>query len=181
MPSEPVGCVQHPETLTRLSCSACGDPICGRCARPSAVGQRCPGCARPASGTVPRGRPVHHLRASIAGVGTATLGGAAIASIGFASLILSALVGYGVGRAVRWGARGQSQQPFPAIAISCVLVGLATGFVVVLGTPLPGRGLMALLRPSPPTEGSRDSHAPRPHGRGRTSRRSQVAASVTTT
>ncbi|HYY44949.1 MAG TPA: rhomboid family intramembrane serine protease [Actinomycetota bacterium] len=37
-------CYGHPDTLTRLSCSRCGRPICARCAIPASVGQHCPEC-----------------------------------------------------------------------------------------------------------------------------------------
>ncbi|HUG85199.1 MAG TPA: rhomboid family intramembrane serine protease [Euzebya sp.] len=40
-------CYRHGERPTRLSCSACGRPICVDCAHQGAVGQKCPECARP--------------------------------------------------------------------------------------------------------------------------------------
>ena len=39
-------CVNHPKVETRLTCSNCGDPICTRCMVTTAVGQKCPNCAR---------------------------------------------------------------------------------------------------------------------------------------
>src|ERR687897_543539 len=39
-------CVNHPKVETRLTCSNCGDPICTRCMVTTAVGQKCPRCAR---------------------------------------------------------------------------------------------------------------------------------------
>lgn len=40
-------CYRHPDTPTRLRCSECDKPICVNCMHDSAVGQRCPECARP--------------------------------------------------------------------------------------------------------------------------------------
>ena len=39
-------CVNHPKVETWLTCSSCGDPICPRCMVTTAVGQKCPRCAR---------------------------------------------------------------------------------------------------------------------------------------
>lgn len=41
---EQVYCYGHPKTLTRLRCTRCDRPICGRCAIPASVGQHCPEC-----------------------------------------------------------------------------------------------------------------------------------------
>ncbi len=40
-------CYRHSSRQTRLSCSECGRPICAECSHDSAVGQRCPECAKP--------------------------------------------------------------------------------------------------------------------------------------
>jgi membrane associated rhomboid family serine protease len=37
-------CYLHPDTPTKLRCSRCDRPICGRCAIPASVGQHCPEC-----------------------------------------------------------------------------------------------------------------------------------------
>jgi membrane associated rhomboid family serine protease len=37
-------CYLHPDTPTRLRCTRCDRPICGRCAIPASVGQHCPEC-----------------------------------------------------------------------------------------------------------------------------------------
>jgi membrane associated rhomboid family serine protease len=41
---EQLFCYGHPKTPTRLRCSRCERPICGRCAIPASVGQHCPEC-----------------------------------------------------------------------------------------------------------------------------------------
>lgn len=40
-------CYRHPNVTTKLRCSECDRPICVDCMHDSAVGQRCPECARP--------------------------------------------------------------------------------------------------------------------------------------
>lgn len=42
--AEETFCYGHPKTATRLRCSRCDRPICGRCAIPASVGQHCPEC-----------------------------------------------------------------------------------------------------------------------------------------
>lgn len=40
-------CYRHSDRPTGLSCTECGRPICGECALPGPVGQRCPECYVP--------------------------------------------------------------------------------------------------------------------------------------
>jgi membrane associated rhomboid family serine protease len=42
--AEQTYCYGHPDVPTRLRCSRCERPICGRCAIPASVGQHCPEC-----------------------------------------------------------------------------------------------------------------------------------------
>lgn len=44
MDSQPPTCARHPDVPTRVSCSACGTPICPDCSVESAVGYKCPDC-----------------------------------------------------------------------------------------------------------------------------------------
>lgn len=54
--SEVVYCSGHPNTPTKLRCSRCGRPICGRCAIPATVGQHCPWCVAEARKSAPKVR-----------------------------------------------------------------------------------------------------------------------------
>lgn len=54
--SEQLYCYGHPDTPTRLRCSRCERPICGRCAIPASVGQHCPECVAEARRAAPRVR-----------------------------------------------------------------------------------------------------------------------------
>lgn len=49
-------CYGHPKVPTRLRCSRCDRPICGRCAIPATVGQHCPECVAQARRSTPRVR-----------------------------------------------------------------------------------------------------------------------------
>lgn len=142
-------CVNHPDVETRLSCSTCGDPICTRCMRTAAVGQKCPRCARTPRSARALGRPVHYVRAIGAGLSAAVVGGAVyaqlLATVSFGRLVLAGALGYGIGRVVRWGTAGQTQQPFAGIAIALGVVAIGVGFVTATGTPLPpGAGILTL-------------------------------------
>lgn len=53
---EQLYCYGHPKTPTRLRCSRCDRPICGRCSIPATVGQHCPECVAEARRTAPRVR-----------------------------------------------------------------------------------------------------------------------------
>jgi membrane associated rhomboid family serine protease len=47
-------CYRHSDTPTKLRCSRCDRPICGRCATPASVGQHCPECVADARRSAPR-------------------------------------------------------------------------------------------------------------------------------
>ena len=49
-------CYGHPKTPTKLHCSRCERPICGRCAIPASVGQHCPECVAEARKSAPKVR-----------------------------------------------------------------------------------------------------------------------------
>jgi hypothetical protein len=57
MERSPTTCARHPDVETRLSCSACGTPICPDCGREAAVGFKCPACAAHLEATTSPRRP----------------------------------------------------------------------------------------------------------------------------
>src|SRR4029450_8948012 len=97
-------CVNHPKVETRLTCSSCGDPICTRCMVTTAVGQKCPRCAKQ-SGRA-KGNPEPRLLAGAFGAGlvVSALGGILPRAVPFAGLLLALAHGFVVGAAVRWAA-----------------------------------------------------------------------------
>lgn len=119
--------------------------------RTAAVGQKCPRCARSPRSARALGKPEHYLRAVGGGVLAAIVGGLVYAqlvgTVRFGSLILAGLLGFLIGRVVRWGARGQSQQPFLAIAMGLAGLAVAVAFLIGAGTLLPLRSLAILAYP----------------------------------
>lgn len=120
-------CVNHPDTETRVSCSSCDDPICTRCMRHAAVGQKCPRCAKVPRSARGIGKPKHYVRGIAAGLAAAIAGGFAaslfLGRIPFIGFFIPLLLGYAVGRAVSWGVERQTTTPFATMA--AVLGGLA--------------------------------------------------------
>jgi membrane associated rhomboid family serine protease len=49
-------CYGHPDVPTKLRCSRCERPVCGRCAIPAQVGQHCPWCVAEARRNAPKVR-----------------------------------------------------------------------------------------------------------------------------
>ncbi|HET7482901.1 MAG TPA: rhomboid family intramembrane serine protease [Actinomycetota bacterium] len=58
-------CYGHPKTPTRLHCSRCGRPICGRCAIAASVGQHCPECVAEARRSAPKVRSTLRANAPV--------------------------------------------------------------------------------------------------------------------
>ena len=136
-------CVNHPKVETRLTCSNCGDPICTRCMVTTAVGQKCPRCARQSGRAKGNPEPQVLARAFGAGLAAAVLGGVLLVAVPFVMLAL--VHGFVVGAAVRWVARRRTHAWLGVVAAVAVLVGLA-GLVLVLGgNPFAGRLLLAYV------------------------------------
>lgn len=71
---EQLYCYGHPNTPTRLRCSRCDRPICGRCAIPASVGQHCPECVAEARRSAPKVRTALQANApAVYGVIAATV------------------------------------------------------------------------------------------------------------
>lgn len=123
----PKHCYRHPDRETRITCATCGRPICTECMRQTDVGIKCPDDAR-----LPRGaragvmKPRQIFRAAGAGAGVA-LAGVLVAfiifQIGFASILLSGIAGYGAGTLI-YRAGGYNGGPV-VMAISAAAVLLA--------------------------------------------------------
>ena len=133
--AEPMRCYRHPKRETRVSCAACGRPICTDCMRQTDVGIKCPDDAR-----LPRGaragvmKSGQVLRSVLAGVGVA-VAGVFVAYVLFLlpfTLLLSAAAGYGAGTLIN-RAGGRNGGP---IAILISVVAVAIPFLVLLGPDL---------------------------------------------
>ncbi len=148
--AETMRCYRHPDRETRVSCATCGRPICTECMIPTEVGIKCPDDAQ-----LPRGARAGVMKTNqvakslLAGLAVALLGIPvvyAILQIGFGSLILSGLAGYGAGMLV-YRAGGRNGGPL-AMAVSGVAVSVAYAPFLIqafLGGAVPGRALLAAL------------------------------------
>jgi hypothetical protein len=124
-------CVNHPKVETRLTCSSCGDPICTRCMVTTAVGQKCPRCAKQTGRAKGNPEPQLLARAFGAGVAVAAAGGLLLLPTRF-GILLALAHGFVVGATVRWAARRRTHTWLGLTAAAAVLVGLG-GLVLVLG------------------------------------------------
>ena len=130
-------CYRHPTRETRVSCAACGKPICTECMRQTAVGVKCPDDAR-----LPRGaragvmKPNQILKTVLAGVGGALLG-IPVAYVllqvaGFFTFLLAIAAGYGAGTLIfRAGGRNGG-----ALAIGVSVVATLLAFMPLLAPQL---------------------------------------------
>jgi hypothetical protein len=138
-------CVNHPKVETRLTCSNCGDPICARCMVTTAVGQKCPRCAKQSGRAKGNPEPQLVARAFAAGVVAAAAGAVLFVAVPFAGFLLALGHGFVVGAAVRWAARRRTHTWLGMAAAAAVLVGLG-GLVLALGgNPFAARMLLAYL------------------------------------
>jgi hypothetical protein len=138
-------CVNHPKVETRLTCSSCGDPICTRCMVATAVGQKCPRCARQSGRAKGNPEPVLLARAFGAGVAVAAAAGVVYVFLGFAGILLALAHGFLVGAAVRWAARRRTHTWLGIVAVVAVLVGFGAAVLLRGGDPFAARWLLAYL------------------------------------
>ncbi len=119
--------------------------------RQAAVGQKCPKCARLPRSARAIGKPVHYVRGGLAGLGVALAGGVAAAVVslfvgGFGTVALPALVGFGVGHAVGWGAQRQTHRNFEVMAVALgVLGGIVAAVSFGRGGPVLALGPFSVL------------------------------------
>lgn len=155
-------CPRHPDTPTRLRCSACDEYICPSCWREAVIGYHCPDCAdkreRDAEdtgrriagsgktgaavaassvrggGTLPGGVVA---RSTSVGIAAAVAGGLVLAPVfigGMFFLLSAGVIGWLVARAVYWASDEQSTPYVRAIAITMA------GFAVAIGSATAGVG-----------------------------------------
>jgi hypothetical protein len=106
--------------------------------RPTAVGMKCPSCAKLPRSAVSTGRPRQYAAAVGGGLATAALIGAAVTflRLGIGGLLLMIVAGLGVGEVVsRLGGR-HGHRGFQLVAVLVTLAGLPLG-AMLAGVPLP--------------------------------------------
>ncbi|MHB0915546.1 MAG: B-box zinc finger protein [Thermoleophilia bacterium] len=123
-----MNCANHPSVETRVSCSACGKPICTDCMVFTAVGAKCADCASMPKSARIRLKPERLLLTIATGLASAIAGGLvfglAVAQIGFFSIIFAFLLGYGVGEAVSWASGRYHASGLAAWAAGCAVLGV---------------------------------------------------------
>jgi B-box zinc finger len=92
-------CANHPSVETLVSCANCGKPICPDCMVQAPVGIKCATCARMPRSARVRLKPDRAVRAVLAAIGVAAVGGIALASLAATPFgFFGFLIAYGVGR-----------------------------------------------------------------------------------
>ncbi|MET0227658.1 MAG: hypothetical protein ABW234_02960 [Actinomycetes bacterium] len=111
----------------------------------TAVGQKCPSCAKQ-SGRA-KGNPEPQLlgRGFGAGVAVAAQGGVVLVAVPFAGLLLALAHGFVVGSTVRWAARRRTHTWLGVAAAAAVLVGRGGRGLVLGGNPFATRLLLAYV------------------------------------
>ncbi|MFL6102686.1 MAG: hypothetical protein ACJ742_15375 [Actinomycetes bacterium] len=111
----------------------------------TAVGQKCPSCAKQSGRAKGNPEPQLLARAFGAGLAAAAIGGVLLVALPFAGLLLALAHGFVVGATVRWAARRRTHTWLGVAAAVAVLVGLG-GLVLVLGgNPFAARLLLAYV------------------------------------
>ena len=134
--AETMHCYRHPNRETRVSCATCGRPICTECMGQTEVGIKCPDDARlPRSARAGVMKTNQVLWSLLAGVAVTLLGlpvAYLISQIGFGSLILCGLAGYGAGTLIL-RAGGRNGGP---VAMTIAGVAVALAFLPLVGPRL---------------------------------------------
>ncbi|HVL50175.1 MAG TPA: B-box zinc finger protein, partial [Actinomycetota bacterium] len=124
-------CVNHPRSTTRVRCSNCDSPICVQCMQESAVGMKCPDCARVEYRRASGGKR-RYAAGAIGLVAAALLGAATVIMFGRLNFLVAIVLGIAVGAVVKRIGRG-----LPGLggaAASATICGLALG-LLALGAP----------------------------------------------
>ena len=101
--SEPLYCVNHPNTETYLRCNKCGKPICPRCSVRTPVGYRCRDCVNVQQRAFYADfRPVLYLVVAAVALPLALVGAWLVPSLGWYALFLGPLAGPGIAEASHW-------------------------------------------------------------------------------
>lgn len=132
---EPLYCVNHPKTETRLRCNRCGNPICPKCAVRTPVGFRCKQCVKGQQAVFYSATSLDYLIAVVIGLVASTIAAFIVSAVGlFFTFFLAPVAGGIIAEVVRW-ATGRRRGRWVWLVVSaCVVVG---ALVAALGSMLP--------------------------------------------
>ncbi len=141
-------CAAHPKVETNLRCGKCGKPICPKCMVQTAVGARCPECARLYKLPTYRVSSVYYLRAVGTALGVAVVSGLlwglanTIIPYFFLNLLIGAGVGYAIGEVVSLSVNRKRGGGLAAVAGVGVVVSYLVSIFLPFGFPF---GLFHIL------------------------------------
>jgi hypothetical protein len=101
------------------------------------VGARCPPCGGSPRNPLPAGATIAYLRAALAGLLVATLGGLLAPLIPFFELLAVLFVGWAAGEAVSWAARRRPLPRLGALAAGVTVLGIVLGLALLALGRLP--------------------------------------------
>ena len=148
-------CSYHPNVLTRLRCSKCGNPICPQCMVTTPVGMRCRECAQIRRLPQFDVSPVLLLRSGGAGLLTSCVVWSLVSLVPYLRFFLSIFVGLAVGEVMSRLSRRRDNRWLEVTAVACIVLGFAVsqalllqgdiGFLVATFASIPGYAVSALI------------------------------------
>jgi len=133
--TEPLYCVNHPKTETRLRCNRCGNPICPKCAVRTPVGFRCKQCIKGQQAIFYSATPVDYLIAVVIGLVAATIAAFIISAVGiFFTFFLAPVAGGVIAEVVRWATGRRRGRRMWLVVSACIVVG---ALIATFGSVLP--------------------------------------------
>ena len=132
---EPLYCVNHPKTETRLRCNRCGNPICPKCVVQTPVGFRCKQCVKGQQAVFYSATSLDYVIAVVIGLVASIIAAFIISAVGiFITLFLAPAVGGVIAEVVRWATGRRRGRRMWLVVSACIVVG---ALVAALGSMLP--------------------------------------------
>jgi MFS family permease len=132
---EPLYCVNHPKTETRLRCNRCGNPICPKCAVRTPVGFRCKQCIKGQQAVFYSATPVDYLIAVVIGLVASIVAAFIISAVGiFFTFFLAPVAGGVIAEVVRWATGRRRGRRMWLVVSACIVLG---ALIAAFGPTLP--------------------------------------------
>ncbi len=132
---EPLYCINHPKTETRLRCNRCGNPICPKCAVRTPVGFRCRQCIKGQQAVFYSATLVDYVIAVVIGLVASTVAAFIVNAVGiFFTFFLAPVAGGVIAEVVRWATGRRRGRWMWLVVSACIVVG---ALVAALGSLLP--------------------------------------------